>query len=468
MTGTPVKLEPETSVSSPQDPLTPRELALANHLSTTLPMIFELRLSLVENRSMAFTQQQIEVVANLVRGVQAPAVPEAVTAPGQTAARMLQEQAENLARVHREVTGAADVAVQAARDARQVASQVDMQRQPPPDVPMVGVVPQNPVPMGMDGFLFQSIIPGLPTFAGDDPLKEGMTAEHMINHLEAMKCMHPALTDGQMITATASKFKKGSYAFNWWQNAIAGRAGEAFPFPNWATFKLAFSEAMRGPDQATAVRRQINLLRMQGDELGSYVSQFRSLFLRLRTLNSPMSEPDAVYLFAQGLSSKLKVHCPLTPTTTLSEAIDAVTEKHNRRQLINYISEDVRRERPRRSGRLYQLETEGEWDEQQGEWGEAYGTDNEEDEEEFVAMDNRGRGRGRGRGPEQRGGRAPVRGRGNRGRWRGRGGRGRGRGGERLPPEVEARMRAGQCLRCGAADHWVANCPVPRQENAQG
>ena len=84
-----MKLEPETSVSSPQDPLTARELALANHLSTTLSAIFEQRLSLVENRSMAFTQQQIEMVANLVRGVQAQAVPEAVTAAGQTAARML-------------------------------------------------------------------------------------------------------------------------------------------------------------------------------------------------------------------------------------------------------------------------------------------------------------------------------------------------------------------------------------------
>ena len=197
----------------------------------------------------------------------------------------------------------------------------------------MGGVPIAPQvhPMGMDGFLLQSILPGLPTFAGDDPLKEGMTAEHLINHVEAMRSLHPMITDGQMITATASRFKKASYAFNWWQNAIAGKVGDAFPFPTWAAFKMAFSAAMRGPDQATAVRRQINHLRMKGDELGTYVSQFRSMFLRLRTLNSPMAEDDAVYLFALGLSPKLKVHCPLTPGTTLNDAISVVTEKHNRR-----------------------------------------------------------------------------------------------------------------------------------------
>ena len=89
---------------------------------------------------------------------------------------------------------------------------------------------QDPPRRGVDGFLFQSLLPGLPSFAGDDPLKEGMAADHLINHLEALRALHPDITDGQMITATASRFKKGSYAFNWWQNSIAGRAND-FPFP---------------------------------------------------------------------------------------------------------------------------------------------------------------------------------------------------------------------------------------------
>ena len=57
----------------------------------------------------------------------------------------------------------------------------------------------RPVPRGLDGFVLQSIMPGLPTFSGDDPLKEGMTADQMVNHLEAMRELHPSITDGQLI-----------------------------------------------------------------------------------------------------------------------------------------------------------------------------------------------------------------------------------------------------------------------------
>jgi len=450
-----------------------REMALVEHIASTLTAMFEQKLAVVESRSMAFTQQQTEMVANLVRESQAQAIPVAVEAAGRAAAQMLQDQSDRLARVHQEATGAAGVAVQAAGEAVRAAAHANVPRpEPALDMPMGGVVAPAPhQPVGLDGFLLQSILPGLPTFAGDDPLKEGMTAEHLINHLEAMRCLHPNMTDGQMITATTSRFKKASYAFNWWQNSIAGKAGAAFPFPTWADFKLAFSMAMRGPDQATAVRRQLNQLRMQGDELGSYVSQFRSLFIRLQTLNSPMSEPDAVYLFALGLSSRLKVHCPLKPSTTLSDAIDAVTEKHNRRQLMEYIS-DSKKERPRRSGRNFAAWEEGEggwWDEDDQGGEEEAPEEVDDPDAELLAMDARARGRGRpGRGRGH--GRGPARGQGSRGRGRGhQGGRGgRAGGGRGLPPEVEARRAARQCFRCGAADHWVRECPVPAPENERG
>jgi len=291
--------------------MTEREKALAELIGTSLTTFFEQRLTMVEARNQAFLQQQTEVVANLLREARAQTVPEAVAAAGRTAEQILREQQESLNQVRQEASGAVAAAQRAAGEAIRAAEQARVPApQPAPEVLMGGIpVPPPPIhPVGLDGFLLQSILPGLPYFAGDDPLKEGMTADHLINHVEAIQYMHPSITEGQMITATTSRFKKGSYAFNWWQNAIAGRMGNTFPFPTWYAFKTAFSLAMRGPDQATAVRRQITSLRMKEDELGTFVGQFRSLFLRLRTLNSPMAEPDAVYLFARGLSPQLQVH----------------------------------------------------------------------------------------------------------------------------------------------------------------
>ena len=117
MTGTPIKLEPEGSQEPQAAGLTQREMALVEHIASTLTAMFEQKLAVVESRSMAFTQQQTEMVANLVRESQAQAIPVAVEAAGRAAAQMLQDQSDRLARVHQEATGAAGVAVQAAGEA---------------------------------------------------------------------------------------------------------------------------------------------------------------------------------------------------------------------------------------------------------------------------------------------------------------------------------------------------------------
>ena len=93
MTGTPIKQEAMGSSEETQTGLTPRELALAEHIANSLTSMFEQRLALVRNESMAYMREQTEVIADLVRGVHAQAVPEAVAAAGRTAAHLLQEQA---------------------------------------------------------------------------------------------------------------------------------------------------------------------------------------------------------------------------------------------------------------------------------------------------------------------------------------------------------------------------------------
>ena len=142
---------------------------------------------MVEVRGREFTQQQTAEVIELVKGIQALTIPAAVDAAGRAAAQMsaqvMLEQGAPLLQAQHEARGAAGVAIDAANAARLAALQAG-QRQPPPPPPEPMV--QDPPKRGLDGFLFQSLLPGLPSFAGDDPLKEGMTADHLINHLEAL------------------------------------------------------------------------------------------------------------------------------------------------------------------------------------------------------------------------------------------------------------------------------------------
>ena len=317
---------------------------------------------------------------------------------------------------------------------------------------MVPPQPQYTIPL-------PSPLPGIPAFDGGDPLREGTTADQLILHLEAMRQLLPPMTDGQWILMTATRFKKGGYAWHWWQSILAAANG-VFPYTNWQNFKLAFVNAMRGPDPATAVRLELSGLKMSGNDLNGYVAKFRALHLRLHTLGKPMAEADAVHKFAVGLTPRLRQHCPLEDHVSLTDAIAKVTKKYHSRELYNlFPGEGSSRRSVRRDAEMHALPAHYGYDDEDPEaeyddWDDGLGEEFEE-----LAVADGGRGRGRGRRPGSGGrGRLPARGRGERGRRGGRG-RDRGRGRAQLNAQQRVWFAAGQCLHCGSADHWASDCP---------
>lgn len=463
---TPLKMEPG---SVPQAvALTEREIALADLISKSLAAAFDQKLESVRGEMHGYVQRANQVVQEMsqqqavltetrVREAAEQTLPAVAAVAQRVAADVLQQHSQPVIQAAQAADAAAARAAAAAGYVERAASSVAAGLQnppPPPPAPQVHMMPVEAVAQTYSINL-PTMLPGIPTFDGGDPLREGITADQLMLHLETVRKLHPPLTDGQLILITAGRFRKDGYAYHWWQSVLVTADAE-FPFPTWASFKRAFIDAMRGPDPATAVRLELNGLRMAGTDLNSYVARFRSLYLRLQSLGSPMSEGDAVHKFACGLAPRLRTSCPLEDHVSLTTAIAKVTRKHNSRELFNMFPGDRSVGRRQGSAGLHALEA-GEDDVVEGEETEY----DDEYAELSAMMGGRGRGRGRsssrGRGRHSQGGR----------RGGGRSG-GKAPGKSRLTAEQRARFVAGQCLHCGSADHWASDCPMKPagQENS--
>ena len=306
--------------------------------------------------------------------------------------------------------------------------------------------------------------PGAPVFDGTDPESEGVDATQLTRYMEAYRSLGGAdlnISDGMLILMTASRFRRGGRAWDWWQTILLQSETDGFPFSDWTSFKRIFLERMRQPDESITLRLRLKRLRLEKwSDFKEYCAKVESLVLRLRNLGSPLPVLDQVLAFAHGLSNFHKLYnaCPVS-AKSLEDAITRVTDKYHQEELRkdlrqNYDSKSTDR-RARKINAVYTDDDEADED-----------LEAEESESEDLnavhtkPVGHRGRGRGRGgsgRGSGQRAGAGAGRG-GEAGR---RGGQSRG---HRLTPQQYERFYKGECIECGDTGHFVADCPK-RQEN---
>lgn len=231
-------------------------------------------------------------------------------------------------------------------------------------------------------------------------------------------------------------------ALQWWLSL--GDAGQTL-----LTDSTALAAALRLRFQpvtaARTAREQLDKLSQGSRSVNDYIADFQ----RIRTQLPNMAEEDALYAFERGLRRDLAEKLRVEGVTTLQQAIALVARVGGLLASSNTL--------PGRSAGANQMEIDS------GDGAEPSRLDRIEAALNALAAVQIGGAAGMGaktqtqRGYQQeRGGRGGLRGRG--GRFGGRGGAGASIPG--VPPAVvEQRRAAGQCFRCGSADHLSRECP---------
>ncbi len=329
---------------------------------------------------------------------------------------------------------------------------------------------------------------GTPYFNGRNPSKEGVDAAGFIRSLESFRLLSKptmVIGDGMLILMATSRFKIPGRANTWWQTVLVDSEKHGLPFTNWEGFRALFLEEMKQPDEAIAIRMElekISLLNSRGYR--DYVYRIQTAMAKLENIGAPLSLTDQLMKFSKGLLSQPKLYmaAPLD-APSLKVAMSKVTNKFNSLELKASLEGkpglDEQRGRGqhrqrRNDEQLYALDDDEEYpaEEEDYEEGEQPWDDEEDYDGDLAAVQMRGVGRrGRGRG---RGGRFGA-GRGRGGRGRGPGGPGRGQPGGARGRGVKGRVLTPQqlewyndqrCVLCGSKDHYAADCPNPAQGNA--